>query len=899
MRTLRAFFLRLGGLFHKQRRERDLAEEIESCLQLHIEDNLRAGMNPQEARRSALLKFGGIEAMKEAYRDRRSLPWLESLARDLRYGGRTLRRSPGFTAVAAITLALGIGANTAIFSVINAVLLRPLPYRDPQQLLRVWETAPRGRMNANRTSVSPVNFLSWSQEKDLFEDVTATTSGLNQTLTLTGVDSPAKLMCDRVTGSFFRLLGVEPVLGRTFAPEEEQPGHDQVVLLSHDLWQTLFGADPQILGRPLTLDNTSYRVIGALPPGFRSPDRVNSREGMFLVRPLTFDADQATDRGEHFLTVVARLKRGVTLAQAQAKLDSIARNLERQYPETNQGWGVRLVPLQDDLVQEVRRALLVLAGAIGLVLLISCVNVANLLLARAATQTKEMAIRAALGAGRSRLIRQLLTQSLLLALLGGTLGVVLAFWGTEALLVIAPTNIPRLQESTVDLTVLGFTLLASVLAGLIFGLVPAWQISRTDLQGSLKESGRTKAGSLSAGWLRRGLVITEVALALVLAIGAGLLIQTFRVIQSIEPGYRAENVLAMNIAPPPSKYRDRFERAAYFQQVIERVEALPGVLSAGVVTDFPLGGSGGGTFLIEGRTPPADFRQWDAEFRAVSPGYFRTMGIPLLRGRSLTPQDAEKALPVAVINRTMARRFWPGESPLGARLRRARPADAPWVTIVGIIGDVRHRGPTYEPFPEVYLSYLQPFAQPFSPALRFPFPRELVVRADSDPWALVPALQRSVWAVDKDQPISQVRTLEQLHSRSIAPQRFHMLLLSLFGAIGTILASVGIYGVLSYTITARLHEIGIRMALGAQRKQILSLVVGEGMVLATLGIGIGLAGAFGVTRVLSSLLFGVTPTDPATFVGVPALLLGVALAACCIPAWKATRVDPLIALRCE
>lgn len=821
---------------------------------------------------------------------------MDALWGDIRYSLRGMRNSPGFTAVAVLTLALAIGANTAIFSIVHAVLLRSLPYRDPERLVRIWETGPPIRVRADRTPVSPANFLSWSGAADLFEDIAASNSGSNRSVTLTGSATPVKLPADGVRGGFFRMLGIEPILGRAFLPEEEQPGHDQVVLLSYDLWQRQFGADPAVVGQAIILDGQSHQVVGVLPAGFRSPERLASQSGEFLLRPLTFDAAAASDYGPHFLYVIARLKPGSSLSEVQARLDVIARGIEREYPEMK-GWGARVTPLQNDLVDGVQQALWIVLGAVGCVLLIACANVANLLLARVTQQTREMAIRAALGAGRLRLIRQMLTQSLLLALFGSVLGIALAFWGTDVLVSLAPQDIPRVRESGIHLSVLAFAGLICALTGVAFGLAPALQISRPDLNESLRESSRTATGGAAGGKLRGMLVVAEMALALVLVIGAALLIKTFRAVQSVEPGFRPENVLAMNIAPPQSAYSEPAARVAYFDQVLERVEALPGVRSAAVVSHFPLEGSGGGGFQIEGREQPASAPRLDAEFRSMSPAYFQTMGIPLIEGRSFTPQDAAESVTVAVINNTMARRFWPNENPLGKRLRRRAPLERPWLTVVGIVGDVKHQGLTLDPYAEVYVPYLQPsWGGPESP---FPFPRDLVVRSDADPGNLIPALRQQVWAVDKNQPVSSVRILAVMLADSVSRQRFNMLVLSVFAAIGLVLAAVGIYGVLAYAVTRRVHEIGIRVALGAQRSQIVSMIVGQGMTLAIAGAAIGIAAALVLTRVLSSLLFGVTATDTATFLAVPALLLGVAFAACFIPAWRATRVNPVEALRCE
>jgi putative ABC transport system permease protein len=842
---------------------------------------------------------GVLRVVFEALPDLAMSAWrehMDALWSDIRYSMRSMRKSPGFSAVAVLTLGLAIGANTAVFSIVHAVLLRSLPYRDPDRLVRVWETAPPTRPRADRVPVSAANLLHWSQDPELFEDIAACNSGRNATVTLTGSETPVKLMADGVHGGFFRMLGVEPILGRVFLPEEEQPGRDQVVLLSYDLWQRQFGGDPAIVGQSITLDGHSHQVVGVMPAGFRSPERLTSSTGEFILRPLSFAADAVSDHGSHFLNVIARLKPGSSLSEVQAKLDVIARGIEGDFPESK-GWGARVTPLQNDLTGGVRQALWIVLGAVGCVLLIACANVANLLLARVTQQSREMAIRAALGAGRLRLIRQMLTQSLLLAWFGSALGIVLAYWGTDVLVRLAPQDIPRVQESGMHLPVLAFAGLISALTGVIFGLAPALQISRPALNESLRESSRSATGGAAGSRLRSVLVVAEMAVALVLVIGAALLIRTFQAVQSVEPGFRAENVLAMDIAPPQSAYPEPAARVAYFRQVLERVEALPGVRSAAVVSHFPLEGSGGGGFEIEGRDPAAAGPKLDAEFRSISPAYLETMGIVLLEGRSFAPQDAAGNEPVAIINNTMARRYWPNENPLGKRLRRRGPTERPWLTVVGIVGDVKHQGLTREPYAEVYVPYLQPsWGGQEGP---FPFPRQLVVRGAADPQILVPALREQVWAVDKNQPVASVRLLARMLSDSVSPQRFNMLVLSVFAGIGLLLAAIGIYGVLSYAVTRRVHEIGIRVALGAQRGQIVGLIVGQGMTLALAGAGIGIAAAYALTSVLSSLLFGVTPTDAATFVAVPALLLGVAFAACYIPARKATRVNPMEALRCE
>ncbi|PYV36363.1 MAG: permease [Acidobacteria bacterium] len=777
--------------------------------------------------------------------------------------------------------------STAIFSVVHAVLLRSLPYEKPERLVSIWEHNPQEGIE--QFSVSPANFLTWVQEPELFDQVAAWQS---QNLTLTGVNEPEQLNCKRVSKGFFQVFGLIPAIGRSFLSEEEQPGHDQVVLLSYSLWQRRFGGDPQVVAQSLTLDGKSYRVVGVLPAGFRSPDEFGAVEGSSLLIPLTFNGSQEEMRGLHYLLVVARLRRTSTLRETEANLDGIAHRLEQEFPDSHRGWRVRVIPLKQDLVSNYRPALLVLLGAVGFVLLIACANVANLLLAQGAAQHREMAIRAALGAGRVRLLGQLLTQNLLLALSAGVLGTLLALWGTDLLLALAPTDVPRLYEAGVSSRLLAFALLISLSTILIFGLGPALQISKPDLNESLKETGRALAGSLSRNRFRSLLVIAEVALSLVLLVGAGLLVRSFRAIQAIDPGYRAENLLAMNIEPPPSKYGEPQQRASFFKQVLERVQVLPGVGSAAVVTNLPLRGSRGGSFGIQGRPQTRDL---DAEFRAISPDYFKTMKIPLL-GRQFTSGDERTSLPVAIINKTLQQRFFSSENPLGKRIKfgTADSGMMPWLTIVGVVGDVRHEGLTTEPHAEAFVPYLQPTTVDVA----F-LPRELVVRTAIDPASLIPTLRREVWAVDKDQPISKVRTFKQLLSDSLSAQRFNMLLLSVFGLVGLFLAAAGVYGVLSYSVAQRIHEIGIRMALGAERRAVLKLIVGEGMVLALIGVGIGLIGALVLTRLMSGLLFGITATDRMTYVGVSLLLAGVALLACYIPARRATKVDPLVALRYE
>jgi putative ABC transport system permease protein len=822
---------------------------------------------------------------------------MNAFGQDLRYALRGLKRSPGFTLVAVVTLALGIGASTAIFSVVHAVLLRSLPYHEADRLVRVWETDPPDRARrSDRRPVSPASFQDWRREDTVFADVAATTSGSNQSLTLTDVGTPLKITRDRVTGSFLRVLGVQPILGRGFLPEEEQPGQDQVVLLSFDLWETRFGQDNDVIGRSITLDEKSYTVIGVLPQGFRSPDRLNSPNTSFLLTPLTSDTLTADDRGTHILYVIARLRPGTTVQHAQSRVAELARAAEWPNPEIK-GWSARVVPLSDDIVANIQPMLLALVGAVGCLMLIACANVANLLLARVSTQSAELAIRAALGAGPVRLARQLLAQSLILATSGGAVGILMAMWLMDVFLGLAPTNIPRLSETGMNGSVLAFAIGVSFLTSLLFGMLPALQAAKPNVSASLQQVGRTVTDAFASTRLKNALVMAEVAITIALVIEAGLLINTFRRIQAVDLGMRTDNVIAMEIAPPLTKYLQPSARNAFFQQVLERVEALPGVRSAAVVSHMPFGGSSGGGFLIEGRTP-SDPREWDAEFRTASGDYFRTMGIPILAGRSFTAQDTADRPLVAVINKAMAQRFWPNDSPLGKRIRRrSGPVELPWLTIVGIGGDVRHLGPTRDVFFEVYIPYTQPsWASSGAP---FPFPRELVVRTQGDPDRIVSLVQQQVWSIDKDQPVSAVRTLESAAEASVSRQRFTMLLFGAFGFIALVLAMIGLHSVLSYIVTQRTHEIGIRTAMGAKPSQVVAMVMGQGLTPVGVGVCIGVVAAIALTRFTSTLLFGVTPTDRTTFVSVSTLFLLVAALTCCLSASKAARVDPLVALRYE
>jgi putative ABC transport system permease protein len=786
-----------------------------------------------------------------------------------------LLKNPGFAVIAVIALALGIGANAAIFSVVNAVLLRSLPYDDPDRLIVLRENKiPQ----FPEFSVSPGNFLDWQKQNTVFEKLAAI-RGFSYNLVGTG--EPERLRGARISAGLFEMLGVKPAQGRTFLAEEDQPGRDSVVILSNSLWQRRFGADPNILGRALTLNASTYTVIGVMPPDFQFPDRETE-----LFTPVAFDAKQAEQHGAHYISVVGRLKPGVGLEQAQTEMSAIAARLSQQYPDSNAGWGVSLFRMQEYESRDIKQALLVLLGAVALVLLIACANVANLLLARATARAREIAIRTALGASRWRVIRQLLTESILLALVGGGLGLLLAVWGMDLLLALAPEDLPRVKNGALDARVLGFTILITLLTGIVFGLVPALQSSRPNLNETLKEGGRGTTGGHHR--VRGALVVTEVALAMMLLIGAGLLIRSFYRLQQVDPGFNPKNALAVTVSLPAKKYAEEEQQAAFFTQLIEKVSGLPGVVAVGATQSLPIQGDYVLGFNIQGRPPDAPGEEPSTNYYAVSPDYFKAMGIPLLRGRLFTERDKKDTPRVAIINETMAKKFFPGEDPIGKGINVTNGPER-FREIVGIVADVKQYGLDRPTTAQTYEPYLQ---TPFSGMT-------LIVRTEGNPTALNAGVRGQVLSIDKDQPVSRSRTLEEVIAESVAKQRFAMMLLGIFAVVALILAAVGLYGVMSYSVTQRTHEIGIRMALGAQQKDVLKLVVGQGMILALIGVGVGLLASLALTSVMRTLLFGITATDPLTFLAIPLLLAVVALAASLMPARRAMKVDPMIALRYE
>ncbi len=786
-----------------------------------------------------------------------------------------LLRNPGFSAVIIFTLALGIAANTAIFTVVNAILLRSLPYEGVERVVWIWGKWPGG----DQASISAPDLDDYRAQSQSFEHLGAFANALIP-FNLTQGSEPERVDGYYITANFFQALGVKPSLGRTFRQEEEQAGRDRVVILSHSLWQRNFGGDPAIIDSTIKINSEDFIVVGVMPP---SVDMPKSAE---LWTPVPFYLAEMKMRRAHSLRPIGRLKPGITLEQAQAELDIIGAQLEQQYPDSNSGWGVKLAPLREQIFGDLRLALLVLLGATAFVLLIACANVANLLLARATVRKKEMALRTALGATRDCLIRQLFTESILLALIGGIIGTVLAFWGVKALVQMAPASIPRINEVDLDGKVLGVMLLVSAVTGIIFGLAPAIQATRPDLSEALKEGGRNRGESSRNRLLRNLLVGAEVALALVLLVGSGLMIKSFLRLQEVNPGFNPENVLTMRIALPTSRYDDAMKRADFFHQAMERIENLPGVEAVGAISDLPLSGESSDTyFTVEGRALADPNQKPVANFRAIGRNYFHAMRIPLLKGRYFTEQEAMGA-PMVIINNSLAKRYFPDEEPLGKHLiiDVGEPLQA---EIVGVVGDVRH-----------YLLELEPFDEMYLPFNIFP-ETNLVVRAKTDPLTLIGRVRSEIRSLDKDQPVSQVRSMEQVVASSIAEPRFRTLLLTIFAGMALVLAIVGVYGVMSYSSSQRTHEIGIRIALGAQRGQIIKLVMGQGLILTLCGLGAGVAASFALTRFISSMLFEVRTVDAMTYLGAALLLVIVALTACYIPARRATKVDPMTTLRNE
>jgi predicted permease len=872
MSFIARFASALQNVFRKTRRDKDLDTEVRSYVDLLAEEKSRTGMNSEEARRAARIELGGIEQVKEEVRDARAGAWLDSLLQDLRYGARTLRKNSGFATVAILTLALGIGANTAIFSVVNAVLLRPLPYPEPDRLLTI-------ESNQSLPDLDDIQ-----KQTQSFEALGASTM---QRLDYTGGPEPIQVFSINCNADLFRALRTQPALGRLLSANDDGFGSPGAVVLSHGFWTRQFGADPNIVGRSLPLSGIAYTVVGVLPANFWIPGPVGDvYASLRVVYPAA-----ARARGVHFLTTYLRLKPGVTIAHAQSELDRTDESLARAYPEYDQDRHRHLMPLLERVVGDSRESLLILFGAVALVLMIACVNFANLLSARGASRQREIAIRSALGAGSRRLISQMLVESTMLSLAGGAAGILLAKVGIKSLLALAPENLPRLTGIGIDSRALAFTLGISLLTGIIFGLLPAWSASRLALGDDLKESGRTMAGSRTSLRLRRTLVVSETGLAILLLVGAGLLIRSFQRMQSVSPGFHSDNILTMRVELPEARYEEIPKQMQFRTRLLDSLNSLPAVQAA-MISELPMSGD----YLvhdlsIEGRpvklgTEPA------VQTRSILGDYFSIMGIPLLRGRAFSGQDREDTPVVVVVNETFVRKFFANQNPLGARIQWSRDKPGSWKTIVGVVSDVKHFGLDQPEEPAVYDLYSQ-MGQPWKRWM------SLVVRSPRGPGELTHQVEAQIWALDRGIPPTAVLTMKDIMVASVTPRKFNLTLMMVFAAVALALATIGIYGVVAYSVAQRTHEIGVRVALGAQPRNIIRLILGEGARLAILGAILGLAAAAAFTRFMDSLLFGITARDPLTFLTVAAMLVCVAAAACCIPARRAMRVDPMVALRHE
>jgi predicted permease len=875
-------------LFRRSRADKSLDKELQFHLDQQIADYIAAGMDPEEARCAAMREFGNVTRVKEETREVWSLVWLEQLWQDVRYGLRVLGTSPGFTAIAVLTLALGIGANTAMFSAVNAILLRPLPYRDSSQLVNIWGTSARYPEFRMTLSVPELNDV--KAQNHSFDSVAA---HHDKEMNWTGHGEPEVISVTEVSQDFFKTLGVLPVRGRTFAAEEEIPGKDQVVILSDALWRSRFGSDVEILGKTITLDGTAYTVVGVMPRGFRFQDF--SDDAPQLWKPLAYSAKIAEGRTDRRSFVIARLRRGVNVRQAETEVQTIAARMAKSYPKEDEGQGLSITSLKQGVVHGVQPALLILLAAVSCVLLIACVNVANLFLARSRKRQREIAIRAALGATRARLIRQLLVESVLLATAGGLAGLAVGTWGIDVIRRFAPADTPRLADISIDRSVLWFTLAVSILTGIVFGLVPALQASRPDLNTSLRDGVAISGSGYGASGhhrLRSLLVVSEVALAVVLLIGSVLMLKSFSRLTRTNPGFRTDHALTAQISVPETKYETAEKQRAFFDSVLGRIQGLPGVQSAALMaTPILADYLRMSELTIEGQ--PSNDPRFEPYFEdtTITPDYFQAAGITLLAGRTFDARDTGENPGVVIVNETLALRYWPARQAIGKRVSYSTDKDGnpDWCEIVGVARDARDVDLTKLPKAEIYL----PFSQNVSPGMN------LLVRTQGDTSALEPAIRDAVWSIDRDQPVQAMATLEQAVARSEAAPKFHTVLLGIFAALGLAITLVGIYGVISYSVSQRTREIGIRMALGAQTRDVLRGVLWDGMKPALVGLAIGTIAALGLTRVLGSLLFEVSATDPATFVAVSALLACVALAACYLPARRAMRVDPMVALRYE
>jgi predicted permease len=884
---IRVFASRMGAWIVRRQVDQDFEREMESHLELLTQENIQRGMAPEEARRAAHMRLGGVTQLKETNRELHGLPAIETFLQDTRYAFRMLRKDPGFTAVAVLTLALGIGANTAIFSVVYTVLLKPLPFTNPDQLFTAFQA--NTEQGIAETGCSYLNFEEWRAQNHVFSELAGNVA---HQLTLTGHVEPTVVNTSVVTPEFFALLDAKPVAGRIFFSQDGKQGAPPVVLVSEDLWRSRFGADPQIIGTSIDLDKRPFTVIGIIPAAFRTPF-FNTKQEVWI--PLVQDPVFSTfmpQRGAHLLPVIGRLKPGVSVAQAQAEMDAISARLAGEFPAENKGWTVRLVPLQKEIVGDVRTALLVLLGAVGLVLLIACANIANLLLARATSRSKEIAVRTALGAGRARIIRQLLSETAVLGLLGGAAGIALAYWGVKALSSLLPSSLPQMNPIRVDYFVLGFALLLSAIAGVAFGLVPAMFAAHADIQSTLREGARS-GESRNRRRARSFLAASEIALAMVLLVAAGLLLRSFSKLMSVSPGFDVQHIVKADISLPQFQYSKPQQWTAFSDELLARIQSDPGLQDSAVVVPRPIADLRVTLpFDIVGSPPvsASAAASRTTSYVSISPGYFHVMSIPLLSGRLFDQRDIMSSPTVTIISKTMAQRYFPNQDPRGKQLNFGFPRGTTAVhEIVGIVGDVRDDSLGQDPRPMVYVPYTQ---APFWGA-------NVVVKSTLSPSSVAATIRQEVQKIDKDLPVTDVAMMPDLIDASVAQPRFRTFLLGLFGAMALVLAATGIFGVISYSVSRRTNEIGIRVALGASRGTILRMVLRETLVLTFAGLAVGLPCALAASRLLGNMLFGVSASDPATLAIVAITLAAVAALAGYMPARRAMRVDPIVALRYE
>ncbi|MFZ0819757.1 MAG: ABC transporter permease [Candidatus Acidiferrales bacterium] len=899
MTTLREFGKRLAGLFGKSRLDAELDDEFALHLDFLAEEKIKQGMPSEDAHFAARRDFGGVEQFKQIYRERRGLPMLETFLQDLRFGARMLRKNPGFTAVAVLTLALGIGANTAIFSVVHAVLLSSLPYRQPEQLVKVW-----GQLTGEgipRNWFSDPEWFELVDRNHAFGQVAAYYA--NNGANVGNEDAaPQRITRGGSTAGLFPLLGVQPILGRTYSAEEDQPGHNQVAVISYGLWRSLYSGDSNVVGKPIRLNNRPYTVIGVLPEGF---DFAGDNQ---VWTPLALDRTHPNSRGSHAWDVIARLKPDVNLAQASADMDIFAQQLARENPASygpTEGWGVFVVPLREELVGQIRPALLILMAAVGIVLLIACANITNLLLARSSAREKEMAIRASLGAGRWRTIRQLLTESLLLSLIGSAVGLALGAWAMLAIRGLHTAVLPSVGKIALDPNVLLFTLGIALFTGILFGLAPALHVSSPRLHDTLKEGGRGGSSGPGGQRLRSALVVSEIAFSLLLVIAAGLTIRSFNQLLRVDPGFRTDHILTMRMNLPSITYPNAPAVSQFYQKVLDRIRVIPGVETAGAISQLPMGNSySSGSAFVEDSTAPmlqhiagTPYGYLETDQRFITPGYFETMKTPLISGRVFSIADTATSPLVAIVDSEFAADIWPGQDPLqkhisiqtGADPNKPKPV---WCTVVGVVGHVHNYSLDVAGRVQAYFPQTQ---DPFGSSYGMFF----VIRTANNPTTVANSARAQVAAIDSREPVYAVRTMDEVVASSVEQPRLSLDLLGLFAAVAAILAAIGIYGVMAFAVSQRSHELGIRVALGAQPRDILQMVIGQGAKLAIVGVALGLAGALYLARYMAPLLFGVGIRDPITFVIVPLLLMGVAIAASWIPAVRATRVDPIVTLRHE